>query len=192
MKTKLADVSTLKPHPQNYRTHPAKQLKHLAASIRQHGIIRPVVVANDGVTVLAGHGLVEAARLEGVARVPVLVTRYAVDSPQAQHLMVADNEPFNLGHADPQSLLDLLAVLKEADMLGGTGLDAWPPDWEGAGSPEPAPAAAAPATGTAAPTAPGVTVKVVCDSSSTAERVRVLLADVPGVTVKGKSAADTL
>lgn len=70
MKTELVALSKLKPHPRNYRKHPADQLAHIKASIKQHGFYRNVVVAKDD-TILAGHGVVQAAKEMKVKQVPV-------------------------------------------------------------------------------------------------------------------------
>ena len=58
------EIAALHPHPLNYRRHPEHQLAILRESLRVHGQQKPVVITPDG-TILAGHGLVEAAKLEG-------------------------------------------------------------------------------------------------------------------------------
>ncbi len=58
------EISALRPHPRNYRRHPEHQLAILRESLRVHGQQKPVVITPVG-TILAGHCLVEAARLEG-------------------------------------------------------------------------------------------------------------------------------
>ena len=57
-------IVDLKPHPRNYRGHPEGQVAHLEQSLRDHGIYRNVVVANDN-TILAGHGVIVAAQKLG-------------------------------------------------------------------------------------------------------------------------------
>ncbi len=51
-------------------------LQHLAASMREHGLLHPVVVTPDGVLV-AGHRRIEAARLLGWTEVATTVTGVA-------------------------------------------------------------------------------------------------------------------
>lgn len=60
----------LREHPRNYRKHPASQVAHIAASLTEHGVYRPVVIARDN-TILAGHGVVLAARSLGWTEIPV-------------------------------------------------------------------------------------------------------------------------
>ncbi len=55
----VVPIAELKPHPRNYKKHPADQLAHLEASLKQYGQFRNVVVARDS-TILAGHGVVAA------------------------------------------------------------------------------------------------------------------------------------
>ena len=45
----------LKPAERNARTHSKKQIKRIAASIREFGFLNPVIV-DDANMILAGHG----------------------------------------------------------------------------------------------------------------------------------------
>lgn len=64
--------SDLKPWPGNARTHSAKQLTKIAASIRQFGFTMPVLVDETNV-ILSGHGRVEAAQQLKLTTIPVRV-----------------------------------------------------------------------------------------------------------------------
>src|SRR5208337_3981820 len=66
-----ASIATIRPDPKNSRTHSRKQLRQIAASIRKFGFLNPLIV-DDGDMILAGHGRLEAARLEGMAHVPII------------------------------------------------------------------------------------------------------------------------
>lgn len=119
----MTALTDLKPHPRNYKTHPEEQLAHLRQSLREHGFYRNVVAARD-LTILAGHGVVEAARAEGYAEVPVV--RLDVDplDPRALKLLAADNELPKFAETDDRALTELLRdVSKEGDGLLGTGFD---------------------------------------------------------------------
>jgi ParB-like chromosome segregation protein Spo0J len=61
----MRPVRSLRPYPQNARTHSKKQLRQIAASIERFGFTNPVLVSDDG-EIVAGHGRVEAARLLGI------------------------------------------------------------------------------------------------------------------------------
>jgi hypothetical protein len=116
-------IDILQAHPRNYRIHPEDEIEHLMESIRLHGIYRNIVIAQDGKTILAGHGVVEAARRLGMTQVPVFQTNYQPDDPHALKLLVGDNEIQHLVEADDRALTELLRELKEIDDLLSTGYD---------------------------------------------------------------------
>lgn len=117
-------TADLKPHPRNYRHHSKAQLEHLEASLREHGVYRNVVIARDG-TLLAGHGVVAAARKMGLAELPVRRVDLDPNDAQALKILTADNELARLAIDDEKALADLLAEVKEEDLTGllGTGHD---------------------------------------------------------------------
>lgn len=120
----LVPLNELKPHPRNYRDHPDEQIRHLVESLREHGVYRNVVIARDG-TILAGHGVVKAAREFGLERIPARRLDLAPDEPSALKVLAADNEIAGLAEQDDRALADLLHELDETagvDLLG-TGFD---------------------------------------------------------------------
>jgi hypothetical protein len=122
---RIARLADLQNHPRNYREHPEDQVRHVAASMRQNGVYRNVVVANDGKTLLAGHGVVKAARHAGLDKILVVDLPYAPDDPRALKVLAADNEVANLAEVDDRLLTEILKEVKEFDMEGllGTGVD---------------------------------------------------------------------
>ena len=120
--SEMIDIGELRPHPRNYRTHPEDQLEHLAASIREHGFYRNVVITKDG-TVLAGHGVIEASRRLGLTEVPVIKMDIHPESRQATKIMAADNTVTHLAEQDDRALTELLKELNDEDDLLGTGYD---------------------------------------------------------------------
>ena len=117
-------LADLRPHPRNYRGHPEDQIEHIMESIREHGVYRNIVVARDH-TILAGHGVVEAARRLGLAEIPVRRLPIAPDDPRALKVLTGDNEIEHLGEQDDRALTELLREIKEKDVAGllGTGFD---------------------------------------------------------------------
>tara|TARA_A100000172_G_scaffold80079_1_gene68648 strand:- start:349 stop:1668 length:1320 start_codon:yes stop_codon:yes gene_type:complete len=115
-------VANLKPHPKNYKAHPADQLEHLKQSITDNGIYRNVIVAKDN-TILAGHGVVKAAQALGLTSVPVLKLDLESDSIEAVKLLTADNEVSHLGEVDDRALSNILKEIMENSDLLGTGYD---------------------------------------------------------------------
>lgn len=120
--TETVEVERLRPHPRNYREHPEDQLRHIEASLRQHGVYRNVVVASDDV-ILAGHGVVEAARNVGLETLPVIRVPIGSDEPQAIKILTADNELTRFAFHDDRQLAELLREIRDVDELLGTGYD---------------------------------------------------------------------
>jgi hypothetical protein len=117
-------LTALRSHPRNYKTHPDDQLAHLQESIREHGLYRNIVVARDN-TILAGHGVVAAARRMGYETVPVVRLDLAPEEPRALKVLAGDNEVMHLGERDDRALSELLKEIKDTDLDGllGTGYD---------------------------------------------------------------------
>ena len=77
----LLNPSLLKPNPhQPRREFDEEALRELADSIREHGIIQPIIVeeVGDGTYyIIAGERRTRAARLAGLSKVPVVVKKYS-------------------------------------------------------------------------------------------------------------------
>jgi len=120
-------IADLKAHPRNYNRHQEGQIGELIRSIRRHGPYKNAVVSADGY-ILAGHGILEAARRDGWTEWPCEVRPYNHDHPDALNLIVTDNEvgnPANELGPDPDREL-LAALLKDVEAstgLAGTGYD---------------------------------------------------------------------
>jgi hypothetical protein len=117
-------IADTRPHPRNYRAHPDDQLQHIMESIREHGFYRNVVLASDN-TILAGHGVVQAARKMNIDRVPAIRLGIEPFSTLALKLLVGDNEISHLGEIDDRTLSEILKDIKDKDEDGllGSGFD---------------------------------------------------------------------
>ena len=90
LKIKYKDPVTLKPRPKNPRTHTAKQIKQVAASIKEFGFITPVLIdGNDGI--VAGHARVEAAKQLKMPDVPTVCVDH-LSPTQIRAYVIADNK----------------------------------------------------------------------------------------------------
>lgn len=103
-------LNQIKPNPHQPRTTFAKeQLAELAESIRAHGVIQPLIVKRAGpgeYTLIAGERRLHAARLAGLAAVPV-VLREADDQAMVELALVenvqrADLSPLEAADAYQQ------------------------------------------------------------------------------------------
>jgi ParB-like chromosome segregation protein Spo0J len=111
-------LAACRPHPANYNRHDADQITDLRTSLRRFGQVRSVVVqaASDGYVIAAGHGIIEAAQLEGLTSLRADII--PADWPPAKVLayLAADNELARRGDPDEGQLAELVAHVKaEAD-----------------------------------------------------------------------------
>ncbi len=82
----------IKPNPyQPRKRFDDDELKQLTASVRQHGILQPLVVrpTDDGFQLIAGERRLRAAQAAGLADVPVHVVRF--DEQQVYEAALAEN-----------------------------------------------------------------------------------------------------
>ena len=89
LKIKYQDPGQLRPRAKNPRTHTAKQIKQIAASIKEFGFINPILTDSaDGI--IAGHARVEAAKLIGMSDVPTVRVDHLTPA-QIRAFVIADN-----------------------------------------------------------------------------------------------------
>ncbi len=88
--TQNLPVESLKPHPNNARTHSDRQIKQLAVSIKKFGFTNPVLVDEDD-QIVAGHGRVMAAKELGIEEVPVIRLEH-LTKDEIRAYMIADNK----------------------------------------------------------------------------------------------------
>lgn len=83
-------IGRLRPNPRNARTHSKPQLEQLRRCIQNFGFINPVLAQKDGL-IIAGHGRVEAAKLLGMQKLPVLPVDHLTPK-QIRLFALADNK----------------------------------------------------------------------------------------------------
>ena len=86
----LRSPSTLRPYAGNARTHSKKQIKQIAASIREFGFTNPVLISDED-EIIAGHGRVMAALELGMQQVPTLRLSH-LSAEQRRAYILADNK----------------------------------------------------------------------------------------------------
>lgn len=107
-------VSTLEPFARNPRTHTKKQIRQIARSIETFGWTNPILIDGAG-GVIAGHGRLEAAKLLGIERVPII--RLAdMSEAQIRAYVIADNRLAELAGWDDDLLAIELQALTEIDL----------------------------------------------------------------------------
>jgi ParB-like chromosome segregation protein Spo0J len=85
-----APIANVRPNPKNARTHSKKQIRQIAASVRKFGFLNPLIVDDENV-ILAGHGRLEGARLEGMAQAPIVRFGHLSEAQKRAHV-IADNK----------------------------------------------------------------------------------------------------
>lgn len=117
-------LDKLVPRATNPRTHTAKQIGQIAASIRRFGFTNPVLVDSAN-GIIAGHGRVAAARSLGIKKVPTL--RLAeMSEADIRAYVIADNRLAEKAGWDRKLLGLELQYLSELDIdldLTITGFD---------------------------------------------------------------------
>lgn len=108
-------IADLRGDPDNPREHPQKNIDLIRASLAEFAQVQPVVVQKDGVTVIGGHGTLEAMRLEGWTECDVAVTSF--DGAKAKKLGLALNRAGEFARWNPEKLA------AEVERIDAAGLD---------------------------------------------------------------------
>jgi ParB-like chromosome segregation protein Spo0J len=87
---KWVSPDELKPNPRNARTHSKKQIRQIVDSIVAYGFIVALLIDEYGM-IIAGHGRLEAAKLLGLSKVPVIVLK-GLSEAKKRALLLADNK----------------------------------------------------------------------------------------------------
>ena len=82
-------IHALRPHRQNARTHSKRQIRQIANSIRRFGFCNATLI-DDDLTILAGHGRVEAAKLLRLTSVPTVRLSHLSEADKRAYV-IADN-----------------------------------------------------------------------------------------------------
>lgn len=117
-------ISDLKPYPKNSRTHSQEQIKQIAKSMTEFGFTNPILIDKDN-ELIAGHGRLEAAKLNNLTTVPCVRLKHLTDK-QKRAYVIADNKIALNSGWDLEILkseLDLLQADFEIADLGFSELD---------------------------------------------------------------------
>ncbi len=114
------NISELRPNPyQPRKNFDEESLSELTESIRQHGIVQPLIVRKSirGYEIVAGERRFRAAKLAGFNTVPVVVRE--LDDDQMMEIALIENlqredlNPMEIAHAY-QKLMNHLSITQEA------------------------------------------------------------------------------
>jgi len=111
----LIDVDLLTPHPRNSNTHGEKQIKMLAKIIDHTGWRHPIIVSSRSKFIVAGHGRLEAAKLNGYKEVPVQYQDFNSEAAEFEFL-IADNKIAELADHDDALMIENIKDLDLGDI----------------------------------------------------------------------------
>lgn len=130
----LLGLTQLISHPNNVRNGvgPRDELEDLARSIREHGLLQPIVVSptdREGrYLILAGHRRAQAAALAGMTQVPATI-RSGVETDADEHLIVMLVENWQRRDLDPVEKAQAIGALSnhglsQSEIARRTGIHA--------------------------------------------------------------------
>lgn len=108
MQTEMTEIATLTADPANARRHNARNIEAIRSSLSRFGQQKPVVVNSRG-QIVAGHGLVDAARALGWSQVAIVRTKLV--GQEAAAFAIADNRVGELSDWDDSILATTLESL---------------------------------------------------------------------------------
>lgn len=119
-KLEHAPTRALRPYERNARTHSDRQIAQIARSIERFGFTNPVLIADD-LTILAGHGRVEAAKRLGMEEVPIVRLSHLSEVERRAYVL-ADNRLAENAGWDQQTLAielqGLIDLQFDLDIIG--------------------------------------------------------------------------
>ncbi len=114
---RVIPLAALYPHNRNYKSHPPEQIRKIKASLERWGQVRSIVIKDDGngsYTIVAGHGVVEAAQQLKMSDLRADVFPQWVPDEEILGYLVADNELGNDAVDDTELLASLLQEQQDA------------------------------------------------------------------------------
>ncbi|NBD36743.1 MAG: hypothetical protein GVY30_12205 [Chloroflexi bacterium] len=118
VENRVVSVELCVPHPQNYNQHGEEQIGDLRLSLRKFGQVRSVVVQDDGAggfLMVAGHGILEAAKLEGFETLRADVIPQEWPPVKVLSYLAADNELGKAADPDQEQLAALVQSVGDVD-----------------------------------------------------------------------------
>jgi ParB-like chromosome segregation protein Spo0J len=95
-KVEIWPIERLTANPRNARIHGPEQIEQIRVSLREFGWTMPVLVRENSM-LIAGHGRLEAAKLEGITEVPTVVAR-GWSEARCRAYAIADNRLTDSSH----------------------------------------------------------------------------------------------
>ena len=95
-------IGELVPYARNARTHSESQIAQIRASLREFGLLRPLLIDREN-RLVAGQAVLQAAMAEGMDVVPCILAE-GLTAEQRRAYILADNRLAELAEWDRQAL----------------------------------------------------------------------------------------
>src|SRR5215468_5661020 len=118
----LADLTPAPYNPRRVLKPTDRRYRKLAASLREFGLVEPLVWNELTGHVVGGHARLAILDEMGVAEIPVSVVRLSAEREKALNIVLNNREA--QGRYDPTRLTELLAELEDLPELELTGFEA--------------------------------------------------------------------
>lgn len=110
----IRKIDELIPYANNARVHSPAQIEQLRRSLREFGFVSPVLIDSAG-NVIAGHGRIQAAKLEGIQEAPCVLVEHLTDAQRRAYIL-ADNRLAETAGWDQALVSEELLALRDAGM----------------------------------------------------------------------------
>lgn len=118
------DIKLLKPYKNNARLHSDEQIAKLVGSLDEFDWCKPILV-DEKLTILAGHGIYEAAKAMAKESVPVII-KAGLSEAQKKAYIIADNKLADISEYDFEKLRIEFNDLSEVNFdFSLTGFEDW-------------------------------------------------------------------
>jgi hypothetical protein len=127
LKVEKMAVADLIPYSNNAKAHTIKQVKQIAASIKEFGFNDPIAIDEKGNEIIAGHGRFEAAKLLKLKNVPIIKLGHLSEVQKRAYRIAHNKITSNTGFNNDALTIEF-DFLKEEDFnleLTGFDLDDW-------------------------------------------------------------------
>lgn len=121
-KLEIIDISKLIPYANNARTHSDEQIKKIQASLREFGFVNPVLI-DKNYGIIAGHGRVEAAKREGMTKVPCVWVEHLTEAQKKAYILADNRLAEDAGWDEELLRVEIEALQAESFDVGLAGFD---------------------------------------------------------------------
>lgn len=115
----LRPIDSITMDPMNARKHGERSVDAIAASLREFGQTKPIVVGRNGM-VVAGHGTLMAAERLGWTHVAAVEGQFATETDQ-RAFAITDNRTAELSEFDNAQVVALLGRIADDALVAATG-----------------------------------------------------------------------